>query len=165
MSRIFKLKQCCDLLQAAGALVLFGSLRLSDSRPPTGYHRVRIATLSPFDRVVGGLCWCITVRATSLCFSVRSSAVIAIVREQNSGVDVNVDILFEENSTIGQRMCAARSALLLCNAGIRTPTCDCVFARLQQAVRAADESDDLHEDPKPAAGAADPGPFALQEFL
>lgn len=48
----------------------------------TGYFRARINTLSEFDKVVGGLCWCIT----------------------SSGEDVDVDILFQENSTIGQRI-------------------------------------------------------------
>ena len=47
-----------------------------------GYFRARINTLSEFDKVVGGLCWCIT----------------------SSGADVDVDILFQENSTIGQRI-------------------------------------------------------------
>lgn len=47
-----------------------------------GYHRARINTLSEFDKVVGGLCWCIT----------------------SSGEDVDVDILFTENSTIGERI-------------------------------------------------------------
>jgi hypothetical protein len=47
-----------------------------------GYFRARINTLSEFDKVVGGLCWCIT----------------------SSGEDVDVDILFQENSTIGQKI-------------------------------------------------------------
>lgn len=47
-----------------------------------GYYRAQITTLGEFDKVVGGLCWCITV----------------------SGEDVDVDILFQENSTIGQRI-------------------------------------------------------------
>lgn len=47
-----------------------------------GYFRARINTLSDFDKVVGGLCWCIT----------------------SSGEDVDVDILFQENSTIGQKI-------------------------------------------------------------
>lgn len=47
-----------------------------------GYFRARIATLSEFDKVIGGLCWCIT----------------------SSGDDVDVDILFQENSTIGQKI-------------------------------------------------------------
>ena len=42
----------------------------------------RIPQLSPFDKIVGGLCWCI----------------------DTSGEGVDVDILFTENSTIGQRM-------------------------------------------------------------
>lgn len=47
-----------------------------------GYFRARINNLTEFDKVVGGLCWCITM----------------------SGEDVDVDILFQENSTIGQRI-------------------------------------------------------------
>ena len=47
-----------------------------------GYHRATVASLSEFDKVVGGLCWCIT----------------------SIGMDVDVDILFQENSTIGQRI-------------------------------------------------------------
>jgi len=47
-----------------------------------GYFRARISTLSEFDKVVGGLCWAIV----------------------NSGVEVDVDILFTENATIGQRI-------------------------------------------------------------
>jgi hypothetical protein len=62
--RIFKLKECCDVLLAAG------------------YFRARIPTLSPFDKVIGGMVWSITA----------------------SNVDLNVDLLFEENSTIGQRI-------------------------------------------------------------
>lgn len=48
-----------------------------------GYFRARIPTLSPFDKVVGGICWSITA----------------------SSVDLgDVDILFTENATIGERM-------------------------------------------------------------
>ncbi len=47
-----------------------------------GYFRARIPTLSPFDKVVGGMVWSITA----------------------SNVDLDVEILFEENSTIGQRI-------------------------------------------------------------
>jgi hypothetical protein len=47
-----------------------------------GYFRARINTLSEFDKVVGGLCWCIV----------------------SSGEVVDVDILFQENSTIGQKI-------------------------------------------------------------
>ena len=47
-----------------------------------GYFRARINTLSEFDKVVGGLCWCIT----------------------STGEDIDVDILFQENSTIGQKI-------------------------------------------------------------
>merc|ERR1712185_750003 len=45
-----------------------------------GYFRARIATLSPFDKVVGGMAWCMT--ATS----------------------VDVDVAFIENATIGQKI-------------------------------------------------------------
>jgi hypothetical protein len=47
-----------------------------------GYFRARISSLSDFDKVVGGLCWCLT----------------------SSGEDIDVDILFQENSTIGQKI-------------------------------------------------------------
>ena len=47
-----------------------------------GYFRAQISTLSRFDKVIGGLCWVI----------------------MNSGEAVDVDILFRENSTIGQKM-------------------------------------------------------------
>nr|XP_039257784.1 coiled-coil domain-containing protein 93-like [Styela clava] len=47
-----------------------------------GYFRARIKGLSPFDKVVGGMTWCI-----SIC-----------------NFDVDVDLLFQENSTIGQKI-------------------------------------------------------------
>lgn len=47
-----------------------------------GYFRARISSLSPFDRVIGGMAWCLT----------------------NSAVDVDVDVVFIENSTIGQKI-------------------------------------------------------------
>ncbi|XP_038204946.1 coiled-coil domain-containing protein 93 isoform X2 [Arvicola amphibius] len=47
-----------------------------------GYFRARIKGLSPFDKVVGGMTWCI-----STC-----------------NFDVDVDLLFQENSTIGQKI-------------------------------------------------------------
>ncbi|KAL5249336.1 hypothetical protein ACHWQZ_G018257 [Mnemiopsis leidyi] len=47
-----------------------------------GYFRARISTLPPFDKVVGGLVWCI-----STC-----------------NVDLDVDLLYQENSTIGQKI-------------------------------------------------------------
>ena len=66
--RLLKLKECCDLLLAGG------------------YFRARIPTLSPFDKVVGGLAWSITA----------------------SGVDVDVDVIFQENASIGQKMSASK---------------------------------------------------------
>jgi len=47
-----------------------------------GYFRVRIKGLSPFDKVVGGVVWCISV----------------------CSYDVDIDLLFQENSTIGQKI-------------------------------------------------------------
>lgn len=58
------LKQSCDLLVAGG------------------YFRAKMLSLTPFDRVIGGLVWSIT----------------------SSNVDIDVDILFEENSSIGERI-------------------------------------------------------------
>jgi len=63
-SRILKLKECCDMLLAGG------------------YFRARIPSLSPFDKVVGGVVWAITASAE----------------------EVDVDILFQENSSIGERI-------------------------------------------------------------
>ncbi|CAD5116478.1 DgyrCDS5360 [Dimorphilus gyrociliatus] len=47
-----------------------------------GYFRARIKGLSAFDKVVGGMSWCITT----------------------CNVDLDVDLLFQENSTIGQKI-------------------------------------------------------------
>lgn len=47
-----------------------------------GYFRARIKGLSPFDKVVGGMTWCITT----------------------CNFDVDVDLLFTENSSIGQKI-------------------------------------------------------------
>ncbi|XP_036109608.1 coiled-coil domain-containing protein 93 isoform X4 [Molossus molossus] len=47
-----------------------------------GYFRARIKGLSPFDKVVGGMTWCIAT----------------------CNFDVDVDLLFQENSTIGQKI-------------------------------------------------------------
>lgn len=54
-----------------------------------GYFRARINNLSEFDKVVGGLCWCIT----------------------SSGESVDVDILFQENSTIGQKIALSEAVV------------------------------------------------------
>ncbi|XP_057708655.1 coiled-coil domain-containing protein 93 isoform X1 [Corythoichthys intestinalis] len=47
-----------------------------------GYFRSRIKGLSPFDKVVGGMTWCITT----------------------CNYDIDVDLLFQENLTIGQKI-------------------------------------------------------------
>ncbi|MED6237190.1 Coiled-coil domain-containing protein 93 [Ataeniobius toweri] len=52
-----------------------------------GYFRARIKGLSPFDKVVGGMTWCITT----------------------CNFDIDVDLLFQENSTIGQKMFLQRA--------------------------------------------------------
>ena len=48
-----------------------------------GYFRARIAALSAFDKVIGGLCWCIT----------------------SSGIAVDVDVFYDEELALGQKMC------------------------------------------------------------
>jgi len=45
-----------------------------------GYFRARIPALSPFDKVVGGMAWCMTAAS------------------------VDVDVAFQENATIGQKI-------------------------------------------------------------
>ncbi len=55
-----------------------------------GYFRVNIHGLSEFDKVVGGLCWCII----------------------SSGEAVDVDILFTENSTIGERIALSEAIVV-----------------------------------------------------
>lgn len=47
-----------------------------------GYFRARIKGLSAFDKIVGGMTWCIV----------------------SCDYDVDVDLLFHENLTIGQKM-------------------------------------------------------------
>ena len=47
-----------------------------------GYFRARIKGLSEFDKIVGGLTWCITT----------------------CNFDVDVDLLFQENLNIGLKM-------------------------------------------------------------
>jgi hypothetical protein len=50
-----------------------------------GYFRARMASLSAFDKVVGGLCWCIT----------------------SSGIVVDVDVFYDEELALGQKMCGS----------------------------------------------------------
>ena len=47
-----------------------------------GYFRARISGLSHFDKVIGGLTWCIS----------------------SSQVDVDIDLFFQEDSTMGMKM-------------------------------------------------------------
>ena len=47
-----------------------------------GYFRARYAELKMFDKVIGGLCWCIAA----------------------SGISVDVDILFEDNMALGRKV-------------------------------------------------------------
>ncbi|XP_059483983.1 coiled-coil domain-containing protein 93 [Neocloeon triangulifer] len=55
---------------------------ITDLLVAAGYFRARIKTLPAFDKVVGGMVWCI----------------------ENCNFDVDVDLLFQENLTIGQRI-------------------------------------------------------------
>ena len=47
-----------------------------------GYFRARIKGLAPFDKIVGGLTWCVL----------------------NCAVDLDVDLLYQENSSIGKKI-------------------------------------------------------------
>lgn len=47
-----------------------------------GYFRARIAGLSRFDKVVGGIAWCITA----------------------ANEDLDIDVFFQEEASMGQRM-------------------------------------------------------------
>ncbi|XP_076253337.1 coiled-coil domain-containing protein 93 isoform X1 [Rhynchophorus ferrugineus] len=58
------------------------SQEIIDLLVAAGYFRARIKGLSPFDKVVGGMVWCI----------------------ESLNADVDVDLLFQENSTIGQKI-------------------------------------------------------------
>ena len=69
-----------------------------DTLISAGYFRARIQTLSEFDKVVGGLCWAIV----------------------NSGEKVDVDILFKENSTTGERI-ALSEAIVKAMRGMGCP--------------------------------------------
>ena len=55
---------------------------LVDILVSAGYFRARIPTLDPFDKIIGGLCWCI----------------------DTSGEGVDVDILFQEKSKIKEKI-------------------------------------------------------------
>lgn len=79
-----------------GSFIIFPCVVLSSSSPgqkkkleeivellvAAGYFRARIKGLSPFDKVVGGMTWCVTT----------------------CNFDLDVDLLFQENSTIGQKI-------------------------------------------------------------
>lgn len=55
---------------------------ISDALVAAGYYRAQLQGLSAFDKIVGGLTWCI-----ELC-----------------DIDVDISLLFEENLTIGKKM-------------------------------------------------------------
>ncbi len=59
-----------------------------------GYFRVRIQGLSTFDKVIGGLAWAVTA----------------------SNYDVDVDVVFQEQSTIGQKIKVSESICKALNA-------------------------------------------------
>lgn len=73
--QVVKLQDIIDILVAAG------------------YFRARIKGLAPFDKIVGGMTWCI----------------------RHCNVDVDVDLLFQENSTIGQKMYVINCLQFNCN--------------------------------------------------
>ncbi|KAJ4460641.1 putative Coiled-coil domain-containing protein (DUF2037) [Paratrimastix pyriformis] len=62
-----------------------------------GYFRARIPALSPFDKVVGGMAWCITA----------------------SNVDVDFDVSFQENPKIGEKIKIAENII----EGLRLSKC------------------------------------------
>ncbi|XP_053606602.1 coiled-coil domain-containing protein 93 [Plodia interpunctella] len=55
---------------------------ISDALVAAGYYRAQLQGLTPFDKIVGGLTWCI-----ELC-----------------DIDVDISLLFEENLTIGKKI-------------------------------------------------------------
>lgn len=64
-----------------------------------GYFRARIPTLPPFDKMLGGLAWCITA----------------------SNVDVDVDLHFDEEMTLGQKIKLGENVI----AALRKMECPC----------------------------------------
>ena len=64
-----------------------------------GYFRARIPTLPAFDKMLGGLAWCITA----------------------SNVDVEVDLLFDEEMTLGQKIRLGENVV----AALRKMRCPC----------------------------------------
>ncbi|KAK0093820.1 hypothetical protein PV326_012552 [Microctonus aethiopoides] len=69
-----------DIREDEEQLVKFGEI--VDLLVAAGYFRARIKGLSNFDKVVGGMTWCI----------------------ESCNFDVDVDLLFHENLTIGQKI-------------------------------------------------------------
>lgn len=55
---------------------------IADALVAAGYYRAQLQGLSSFDKIVGGLSWCI-----ELC-----------------DIDVDISLLFEEDLTIGKKM-------------------------------------------------------------
>ena len=67
---------------------------LSELLLSAGYFRARNASLAPFDKVVGGMCWCIA----------------------SSGKAVDVDLFYRENLKIGQRIKLCENIVRVCRA-------------------------------------------------
>ncbi|CAB1328820.1 unnamed protein product [Coregonus sp. 'balchen'] len=63
-------------------LIYTSNIEILELLLAAGYFRARIKGLGPFDKVVGGMTWCITT----------------------CNFDIDVDLLFQENSTIGQKI-------------------------------------------------------------
>lgn len=89
-----------ELLLQSKALEELLSVLLS-----AGYFRARVASLSAFDKVVGGLCWCIT----------------------SSGIAVDVDIFYDEELALGQKMYVAACCMKKKERGWGLPTRICLY--------------------------------------
>ncbi|XP_022129119.2 coiled-coil domain-containing protein 93 isoform X2 [Pieris rapae] len=72
---------------------------ISDALVAAGYYRAQLHGLSPFDKIVGGLTWCI-----ELC-----------------DIDIDINLLFEENLTIGKKIALTEKIVKV------LPTMKCPF--------------------------------------
>lgn len=89
---LYQRRSMLDMDQTSEAEIIFRRKKLEEIVEVllnAGYHRAMSKSLSEFDKVVGGLCWCIT----------------------SIGIDVDVDILFQENLIIGQRIALSEAII------------------------------------------------------
>lgn len=84
--------------------------RIQEALVAGGYYRAGISSLSPFDKLTGGLAWCITA----------------------SNADVDFDVFFDDDATLGEKM----SAACLCFSGdsycLRSPKASIVLVNFVQ---------------------------------